>query len=475
MNEGNPESSGREPGSTSRRGFLAGSLAAATAAATAGLSTIPGLVSPASAATRPNILVIVTDDQPKATQWATQKTYDWIAEQGVRFTNAHCTTPLCAPSRSSIFSGRYAHNHGVRVNANPGNLGQNTTVQRYLTQAGYRTGLFGKYLNGWDINASPPHFEEWALLKPSYVDGTYNVNGTVQTINGYTTNVLRNRTLSFLDKAATDTRPWFAYVAPYAPHGPNTPAAQYADTVVPEWNGRPAVHETDKSDKPPYVQNSTSTLADGQAVRERQLRTLLSVDDAVQAFRDKLVALGQLENTLVFYVPDNGYLWGDHGRVAKSVPYTPAHELPFYVSWPGGGLGSGTVDNRIVGHIDIAPTILDAAGITPNTPQNGFSLLSSSSRDHILTEFWKKGTAAGGVPTWASYVSTTRQYVEYYDLHANASGQQAGTGQVLFREYYDLVNDPGQLVNLLYNATPAQEQALGIPALAAQLTADRAA
>nr|WP_242606625.1 sulfatase [Protofrankia symbiont of Coriaria ruscifolia] len=470
----NEEQEQEQQEGASRRGFLAGSLAAtATAAAATGLSVLPGFVQPASAATRPNILVIVSDDQPKETQWATQKILNWVAGQGVRFTNAHSTTPLCAPSRSSIFSGRYAHNHGVRDNGHPYNLNQNTTVQRYLKQAGYRTGLFGKYLNAWNINDNPPHFEEWALLQPSYNNGTYNVNGTVQTINGYTTNVIKNRTLSFLDKAATDTRPWFAYVAPYAPHEPNTPAAQYADTVVPTWNGRPSVFETDKSDKPAYIQNSTNTLADGQAVRERQLRTLLSVDDAVQAFKDKLVALGQLSNTLVIYIPDNGYLWADHGRLAKSTPYTPAHEVPFYLSWPGGGLGAGTVDNRIVGNIDIAPTILDAAGITPTTPQNGHSLLSAYSRDHILTEWWKQGTGTGGVPTWASYVSTTKQYVEYYDLHTDANGQEAGTGQVLFREYYDLVNDPYQLVNKLYNATPAQEQALGIPSLAAQLAADR--
>ncbi|WP_241255714.1 sulfatase-like hydrolase/transferase, partial [Candidatus Protofrankia californiensis] len=302
----------QEQGPASRRGFLAGSAAAAvTAAAATGFSALPGFVSPASAATLPNILLIVSDDQPKETQWATEKILNWVAGQGVRFTNGHSTTPLCAPSRSSIFSGRYAHNHGVRDNGHAYNLNQNTTVQRYLKQAGYRTGLFGKYLNSWNINDNPPHFEEWALLQPSYNNGTYNVNGTVQTINGYTTNVIKNRTLSFLDKAATDTRPWFAYVTPYASHEPNTPAAQYADTVVPTWNGRPSVFETDKSDKPAYVQNSNNTLADAQALRERQLRTLLSVDDAVQAFKDKLVALGQLSNTLVIYIPDNGYLWAD--------------------------------------------------------------------------------------------------------------------------------------------------------------------
>ncbi|WP_239517803.1 sulfatase-like hydrolase/transferase [Streptomyces sp. ICC1] len=255
-------------------------------------------------------------------------------------------------------------------------------------------------------------------------------------------------------------------------HGPRTPEPKYAGTPVPEWNGRPSVTEADRSDKPPYIQEATGTLADGKRIRAEQLRTLLSVDDTVQAFKDKLAALGQLDNTLVLYIGDNGFGWGDHGWTAKSVPYSPAHEVPFYLSWPAGGLGAGTVDDRIVANIDIAPTILDAAGITPTTPQDGRSLLTSYSRDHLLVEWWKKGTGADH-RTWSSYVSKDKQYVEYYKLHTDANGTVSGTGEVTFREYYDLVADPYQLVNKLYQATPAQERNLGIPALAAQLAADR--
>ncbi|WP_225878893.1 sulfatase family protein [Spongiactinospora rosea] len=451
---------------------MTGSAATAAAAVAATSPAIPGFTGVASSAARPNVLLIVTDDQPKQTNWAIQKTINWLGGQGVTFSNGHVTTPLCAPSRSSIFSGRYAHNHGVRNNAASLSLDQSTTVQRHLKQAGYRTGLFGKYLNSWPLADAPPHFEEWALLQPGYVDRQWNVNGTVQTINGYTTNIIRNRTLAFLERARTDTRPWFAYVTPYASHEPNTPAAQYADTVVPAWNGRPSVPEADRSDKPAYVQNATNTLADGRAVRTRQLRTLLSVDDAVQAFRDKLAAIGQLDNTLVIYIGDNGFQWADHGLLGKGTPYSPAHEVPFYLSWPAGGLGGGTTDNRIVANIDIAPTILAAAGIIPGTPHDGESLLSAFDRDHLLIEWWKQGTA-GVKDSWASFVARNRQYVEYYDLHTDTSGRVSGTGQVTFREYYDLVNDPYQLTNRLYQATPADEQNLGIPTLAARLAADR--
>lgn len=459
-----------------RRGFLAG---AAAVAASAAVPAVAGLAAatPAAAATRPNILVILTDDQPKHTEWATPKTVGWLTGNGVRFTNGHVTTPLCAPSRSSIFTGQYAHNHGVLDNGHPYNLDQSTTVQRQLKQAGYRTGLFGKYLNAWNVGDNPPHFEEWLLEDPVvYNDGTYNDNGTVRAISGYSTTVIKNRTLAFLDKAATDSRPWFAFVAPKASHEPNTPETKYATTTVPTWDGRPSVFETDKSDKPDYIQSASATLADARALRQRQLRTLLSVDDAVQAFHDKLVSLGQLDNTLVIYLGDNGYTWADHGWLKKSVPYLPSIEVPFYLSWPAGGLGAGTTDNRIVANIDIAPTLLAAAGITPSTPQDGRSLLSAYSRDHLLTEWWEQGSHTAGSPhTWSSYVSKTKRYTEYRKIHTDTNGKPVGTGEVAFREFYDLVNDPYELTNKLYQATASDEQALGIPALAAQLAADRTA
>ncbi|MFD7028623.1 sulfatase [Streptomyces sp. NPDC059917] len=458
-----------------RRTFLTGA-AAATAAAAAPTGAPAATPSPGAAAnSRPNILLIVSDDQPKQTDWAIPKVIDWLGGRGVTFTHAHCATPLCAPSRASLFSGRTAHHHGVRNNEASTGLDQHTTVQRYLSGAGYRTGLFGKYLNFYPLADDQPHFEEWARMHPAYNDTRWNVNGVVGRIQGYTTDIIRDKALAFLDKAATDPRPWFAYVAPFAAHEPNTPAPRYADTPVPAWNGRPSVPEDDRSDKPPYIQKAKGTFGDGQDVRQRQLRSLLSVDDTVRALRDKLTALGQMENTLVMYVSDNGYTWADHSWVKKSVAYAPAHEVPFLLSWPAAGLGAGTTDDRIVANIDVAPTILDAAGITPDTPIDGRSLLTTAARDHLLLEWWRLDADTGGPKTWASYLAKDRQYTEYYDLVTDGTGAVSGTGRLLFREYYDLAADPFQLQNLLYRSTPAQEQALGIPALAAALAADRAA
>ncbi|MDX6742253.1 sulfatase [Actinocorallia sp. A-T 12471] len=466
-----------------RRGFLAGAAVAGVAACTPDgtrpvqrvqeIAEVHQAAAPAER-TRPNVLLIVTDDQPKHLAWALRKTRRWLVEDGVEFTRAHSTTPLCCPSRSSIFSGRYAHNHGVRDNYRKLNLDQGTTLQRHLKDAGYRNGMFGKYLNEWRIASPPAHFEDFALLSPvGYVDGRFNRNGTIAKIPGYTTHHIRDFALDFIRAGATDPRPWFAYVAPYGSHAPFTPEDKYADVPVPAWPGRPSVGEADKSDKPPYLRDAHKSLARGRAIRRDQLRTLLSVDDAVGAFHDALVETGQLDNTLVIFIGDNGFLWGDHGWARKSVPYRPAYEVPFFLSWPAGGLASGKQDDRIVANIDVAATVLDAAGVAPTTPQDGHSLLGTTERDHILLEFWRQGGDRRPPHSWASYVSKTEQYTEYYALRTDPKGDPVGTGRVVFREYYDLVKDPYQLVNRLHGASRAGEKELGIPALASRLAADR--
>ncbi|MCX4764930.1 sulfatase [Streptomyces sp. NBC_01275] len=427
---------------------------------------------------RPNILLVLTDDQPKETDWALRQTVDWLGRDGVTFARAHANTPLCAPSRASIMSGRYAHHHGVLDTRHPTHLDQRTTVQRQLHEAGYRTGLFGKYLNYWRPADDPPHFDEWLLQEPvAYNNGHYNDNGTVRTVPGYNTTVIKDRALAFIERSRTDTRPWFAYVATRASHELNIPERKYAHTRVPVWNGRPSVFETGgagKADKPPFLRAAKHSFAQGSALRTRQLRTLLSVDDAMRDFRDKLRELGQLENTLVLFTSDHGLCWGDHGWLRKSVPYRPSLEVPFLMSWPAGGLARGGTDDRLTGHVDIAPTFLAAAGVAPDTPHDGHSLLDArNDRDHLLAEWWWNRQDKTPIHTWASYVGKSEQYTEYYRGRLDADGRPQGSGEVLFREYYDLRADPHQLTNLLYGASPAQERRLGVPALARGLAGAR--
>ncbi|WP_329334795.1 sulfatase [Streptomyces sp. NBC_00663] len=424
---------------------------------------------------RPNILLVLTDDQPKDTDWALPQTLDWLGGHGTTFGRAHANTPLCAPSRASIMSGRYAHNHGLLDTRHPGHLDQRTTVQCRLHEAGYRTGLFGKYLNYWPTGHNPPHFDEWLLQEPvRYYNGHYNDNGTVRTLPGYNTTVIKDRALDFIERSRDDSRPWFAFVATRSAHEVNIPERRYAHTRVPEWQGRPSVFEPSKGDKPPYLRRAHHTFAEGSALRTRQLRTLLSVDDAMRDFRDKLRALGQLDNTLVLFTSDHGLCWGDHGWLRKSVPYRPSLEVPFHLSWPAGGHGDARADDRLTGHVDIAPTLLAAAGVAPDTPQDGHSLLDrDSDRSHLLAEWWWNRQDKQPIHTWASYVGKTEQYTEYYRTRLGTDGRPHGDGKVLFREYYDLRADPYQLRNRLHGAGPEDEQRLGIPALAAGLAKAR--
>lgn len=350
-------------------------------------------------------------------------------------------------------TGRYAHNGGVRTNAGvPSKLNQQTSIQYLLRQSGYRTGIVGKYFNSWPLATNPPHFDTWATFSSSnksYSGGQWNIQGTVQTVGQYATHFMGDQVEAFLSSASI--QPWYLYVAPPHPHGPYTAEAKYTSAPVPAWQGNPAVFETDRSDKPAYVQSSKRTLSNAQGIRTKQLRTLMSVDDLIDRIMTKLQITGQLENTLVIFTSDHGFMWSEHGLSGKRFPYTQSVTVPLLVRWPGTTIAEAT-DTRLVGNIDLAPTALEAAGVAPPTspPMDGRSLLTSGSRDRLLIEHWTDGGT--NVPTWASLVTPSDQYVEYY----------SGTS-VSFREYYDLISDPWQLQNL--QVPPA-----GVPA---QLAADR--
>jgi arylsulfatase A-like enzyme len=372
------------------------------------------------------------------------------------------TTPLCCPSRSSILTGRYAHNHGVTGNTGvTHNLNQTTTLEYYLKQLGYRRAIFGKYLNDWGTG-NPPYFSQWAIAPTgTYYNGTYNVNGTMTTIPDYSTTYVGNKAVNFINQTATTPgQPWFMYLAPFASHEPYTPETAYANASVPPLVDNPAIEEVDKSDKPPYVQDAHATYADGEADHKKQARTLMSVDDMVQRVLTALSDTAQESNTLVFFISDNGMMWGEHGLLNKGVPYLQALKVAMMMRWPSHGL-EGTTDSRLVANIDIAPTVLAATGYTgPLTaPMDGRSLLDSSwSRQRILHEYWFNQTTSR---PWASTRTKSYEYTEYYD-----SG-----GNIIFREYYDLVNDRWQLTNLLRDGDVSNDP--DIAALHAQLLADR--
>jgi arylsulfatase A-like enzyme len=406
----------------------------------------------AQVATPPNVLIFVTDDQREGFE-VMPNTRRWLRDAGTRYLNATATTPLCCPSRASIFTGRYAHNHGVIQNDMPEALDQKTTMQFHLDQAGYRSGIFGKYLNFWRLADDPPHFDRWAIFRrnDAYINADWNVQGTVRAVSEYATNFIGNQVQSFFSQQGDS--PWLLYLAPPNPHGPYTAEPKYQNAPIPPWDCNPAVHEADRSDKPPYVRTFDHTCSQGKATRTKQLRTLRSVDDLVGRVMSMLQLRQELDETLVFFISDNGRQWSEHGLDGKRHAYLQSIRVPMLARWPG-HIPAGDVDRNLVANIDIAPTVLDAAGISPAIPMDGSSLRSGDTRTRILTEHWSGGPAPwSAVPDWASMLTRSGHYIEFYDA----------AGQVTFREFYDLRTDPWELSN---QVTPPQ-------GWAAQLAEDR--
>lgn len=411
----------------------------------------------------PNILIILTDDQRAGSYRTMRQMKAWFGHEGTRYEQAFASTPLCCPSRASILSGRYAHNHGVKTNSGGDTLDHSATLPSYLQDAGYTTGFFGKYLNGWSIDNAPPYFDRYAMLQSAggYYDATWNIDGVVQSIETYSTNFVQYKTEEFISESeSNDATPWFALVALFAPHAPFVSEKRYRDLPIERWRGTPAVREESLADKPPWLQEPTCGLWCGRKKRTRQLRMLASVDDAVAGIRDELEQHDE-SNTLAIYMSDNGMMWGDHGLKGKSQPYLPSSRIPLFVRWPS-SVPAGVVSDDLALNIDVAATALDAADVSlpPKAPPlDGRSLLAAAPRDRVLLEHW---CTRRGCDDWAATMTSSYQYVERRDP----------AGDVVFSEYYDLVQDPWQLENVLWDEVVGNEPD-SLEALSAQLAADR--
>ena len=403
---------------------------------------------------RPNVLVIMTDDQ-RHDLTAMPSTRRLLRDRGREFTNAFAATPNCCPSRGTVFTGRYSHNHGVKNNNLAYELDQSTTLQRYLDDEGYRTAIFGKYMNGWDVQDDPPYFDRWSIYAFGtgiYYGGTYSVNGEMKEIQQYGTDYLSDEAVDFLEDSETsDDDPWLMYLTPNAPHHPAQPARKYENAEVPRWKGNPAVFEKDRSDKPRYVRAQSFSLRKGKRFRRKQLRSLMSVDDLVGRVAKKLRQLDESRDTIVIFTSDNGYFWGEHRLAEKWLPYEQSVHIPLIIRWPG-VLPADSTDKRLVVNVDIAPTVLDALGIEqdPSVPMDGRSLLDDSwNRSSVLLEYGRENHHRDDIDvgTWTGLRSKHAAYTEYYNR----------SGEVTFREYYNLDKDPWEMNNLLRDGNPAND------------------
>ncbi|MFL5895069.1 MAG: sulfatase [Thermoleophilaceae bacterium] len=381
-------------------------LTAASAGAAAGGAA--GAVAPPhhSQQTRPNVIVIETDDQDQASMEFMDKTLTLIGDGGVTFDNSFVSFPLCCPSRSTFLTGEYAHNHGITSNDPPtggyqvfDNL---NALPAWLQSAGYYTVEVGRYLNHYgkdNPTEIPPGWSEWhATVDPStynYYNYTINQQGGLvyygDRAQDYQTDVLGSVATEVLSRRLPDRQPLFMWLTTMAPHdaGPREPddPPHFPTTVPPpRYAGiygaeplpkDPSFNEFDISDKPAEVRRrrrlrDTDISAIRYAYRQR-IETLQAVDDLVGGVVRTIQDAGELQDTLIIYTSDNGYLQGQHRiRAGKVFLYEPSIRVPLLMRGPG--IPRGVHVRSWASNVDLAPTILDATRAVAGRTQDGRSL-----------------------------------------------------------------------------------------------------
>ena len=408
----------------------------------------------------PDVVVIVTDDQRYDTVWAMPTVRAELIDRGARFRDAFVVNALCCPSRSSILTGDYSHTTGVWRQSPPFGrfewFDDSSTLATWLHGAGYTTGLFGKYLDGYQHAALtgyvPPGWDRWvAFVHSAYYDYKLTVDGRVEehgsAPSDYSTDVLAAGAADFI--RSTDG-PLFLGFTPAAPHAPAIPApgdeGAFADLLP--WRP-PSYDEADVSDKPEWVRAlppiASARAAAIDAFRRNQYRSLLAVDRAVGEIVTALRDTGRLDDTLIIFTSDNGIAWGEHRWTKKEAAFDEVIRVPLVVRWDAGGVVPGAHPQGPALNIDIAPTIAEAAGIvTPAT--DGRSLLPLLRRRPVP---WREDflvehlAGTNPIPTFCAVRSRGSMYVRYSD------GEE---------ELYDLSSDPSELDNLA--AEPGSEDVL---------------
>ncbi|HEX2129362.1 MAG TPA: sulfatase, partial [Solirubrobacterales bacterium] len=334
----------------------------------------------AEAPVRPNVLLIVTDDQPAGMTKRMPKLNS--AEGFAKFSSYYDNNPLCCPTRATLLNGQYSHNHRVETNLVANRFDDTSTLATWLDAAGYETGLFGKYMNNYPWNRGagyvPPGWDRWSAFKPDadYYDYTLVEDGQSRRYGNspadYSTDVLAGQVDEFI---RTSEEPFFAYFAPYGAHAPRTPAPRhrgaFSDARVklpPNFNriAHTAPRWWQKRDRLSRAAMRKATVG--------QWRTLLSVDDAIARFLRTIDQVGEADNTIVVFLSDNGYSLGSHRYQWKDCPYEECIHLPLLVRWPG-QTDAGQPIDALAGSMDIAPTIAELAGATPTTRMDGTSLV----------------------------------------------------------------------------------------------------
>jgi N-acetylglucosamine-6-sulfatase len=409
---------------------------------------------------RPNIVLIVTDDQRPETLEQLPTIQRELVRHGVVFTEAFVSNAQCCPSRATILTGRYSHSSSVYRNGPPfggwttfaSGSGERETIAARLRAAGYRTALIGKYLNGYGgvfVNGHgatyvPSGWTRWVGMSAlGYYDYTLTADGALVRYGArrhdYSTDVLAHYAVSFI-RSTHD--PFFLYFAPFAPHEPVIPAARHARRFarLSAWRP-PSYDEEDVSDKPRYIRRLDPLGAKWRRVTDRyrrmQFRALLAVDDAVASMVKALRASGRLEDTMIVFTSDNGVAWGEHRLRggSKEVPYDEATHVPLVVRYDPWTARPRT-DPRLILNADFAPTFAALAGVRgwQSDGRSFVPLLRFETpvrwRGDFLLEHLR---GQSGIPTYCGLRSERYLYVAY------------GTGE---EELYDVVLDRDMLRNV---------------------------
>jgi len=370
---------------------------------------------------------------------------DRLAHEGVHFRNMFVTTSLCSPSRASIMSGKYAHTHGVwRLR---GDLPAGCRIfPGLLREAGYDTGFVGKWHLGVESEKPNPAFNYWAGFRDqgAYFDPLLNVNGTPTPTKGYVTDILTDHAEKFLRKHREE--PFFLYVGHKAPHGPCTPPKHleslYQDIQVP----LPKTYYENHDDKPPWYLNFTDhdywhtelhPVERYQQYVKDYCRTLVSVDDSLGRLMKILEESGVADNTAIFLLGDNGHFLGEHQFYSKMIMYEESTRIPLLVRYPRLA-AAGTRRDELLLNVDLAPTVLDLAGVPVPKDMEGRSarrlLAGHKVRDWRQSFLYEWSSSGGwGLPSLEGVRTADNwQYARYFD----------------WEQLYDMNTDPVQVRNL---------------------------